>query len=336
MQSAIREDVAVRALARDDLKSVMAIDQAASGHPRHRYFERRLAAAVRLPAAHAQFALSDADGLAGYLLARIVVGEFGRIEPGLRIEAIGVRPDVQQHGLGQRLLAALTQFSRRKGIREIRTAAAWSDHGMLRWFDAMGFTLASNHIVDCRVGSGGYVARPLPADADAEQQPATEVNYGESPANDFEKLSQAIAEIRSMTLADLPDIVRIDRSITGRDRHDYMRDKFNDAMDETAIRVSLTARSHGAIVGFLMARADLGDFGRAAPVAILDTIGVDPAAAHHGIGHALLSQLFVNLDALRIERVETVVAPRDLQLLGFLYEAGFTPSQRLPFLLRVA
>ena len=35
--------------------------------------------------------------------------------------------------------------------------------------------------------------------------------------------------------------------------------------------------------------------------------------------------------ALRIERVETVVAPHDLALLGFLYEVGFTPSQRLPF-----
>ena len=84
-----------------------------------------------------------------------------------------------------------------------------------------------------------------------------------------------------------------------------------------------------------MARADLGDFGRTEPVAVMDTIGVDPGYAHRGVGHALVSQLFANLGALRIERVETVVAPRDFGLLGFLYDVGFAPSQRLPFVRRL-
>ena len=84
-----------------------------------------------------------------------------------------------------------------------------------------------------------------------------------------------------------------------------------------------------------MARADLGDFGRTEPVAVIDTIGVDPGYAHRGVGHALVSQLFANLGALRIERVETVVAPRDFGLLGFLYDVGFTPSQRFAFVRRL-
>jgi len=84
-----------------------------------------------------------------------------------------------------------------------------------------------------------------------------------------------------------------------------------------------------------MARTDLGDYGRVEPVAVVDTIGVDPAYAHRGIGHALMSQLFANLGALRIERVETIVAPHDFGLLGFLYDVGFGPSQRLPFVRRL-
>ena len=71
-------------------------------------------------------------------------------------------------------------------------------------------------------------------------------------------------------------------------------------------------------------------------MAVIDTIGVDPDYAHRGVGHAMLSQLFANLGALRIERVETVVGPRDLALLGFLYDAGFVPSQRIPFVRRLA
>jgi hypothetical protein len=37
-------------------------------------------------------------------------------------------------------------------------------------------------------------------------------------------------------------------------------------------RISLAARKDGIVAGFVMARADLGDFGRSEPVAVLDTI----------------------------------------------------------------
>ncbi|HWK83780.1 MAG TPA: GNAT family N-acetyltransferase, partial [Caldimonas sp.] len=74
----------------------------------------------------------------------------------------------------------------------------------------------------------------------------------------------------------------------------------------------------------------------AEPVAVLDTIGVDPAYGHRGVGHALVSQLFANLGALHIDRVETVVAPTDLPLLGFLFDTGFKPSQRLSFVRPIA
>ena len=134
-----------------------------------------------------------------------------------------------------------------------------------------------------------------------------------------------------MTSADLPDIVRIDRRITGRDRTGYLQAKLAEALDDSSLRVSLAARRDGVNVGYLMARADRGDFGRTEPVAVIDTLGVDPDYARHGVGRALLSQLFANLGALRVERVETVVAARDLALLGFLYGVGFAPSQRLSF-----
>ena len=84
---------AVRALAREDLDAVVAIDAAIEGRPRRTYFERRLAAAVRSPKLHAQFAATDTAGLAGYILARVLEGEFGRTEPGLRLEIVGVRRD---------------------------------------------------------------------------------------------------------------------------------------------------------------------------------------------------------------------------------------------------
>ena len=45
----------------------------------------------------------------------------------------------------------------------------------------------------------------------------------------------------------------------------------------------------------------------------------------------VLSPLFPNLGALRIERVETVAASANLSLLGFFYGTGIAPAQRLAF-----
>jgi ribosomal protein S18 acetylase RimI-like enzyme len=59
--------------------------------------------------------------------------------------------------------------------------------------------------------------------------------------------------------------------------------------------------------------------------------GADPDYRHRGAGHALLSQLLVNLEALRAERVETVLARENFGLLGLFYAAGFERAQRLSF-----
>ena len=74
---------------------------------------------------------------------------------------------------------------------------------------------------------------------------------------------------------------------------------------------------------------DFGGFGQTEPVAVLDTIGVDPAFARRGVGRGLMAQLFMNLSGLRVEKVETQVAREDFELLGFLYRCGFGPSRTL-------
>jgi len=104
---------------------------------------------------------------------------------------------------------------------------------------------------------------------------------------------------------ELPDIERIDRRITGRDRRTYISRIVDEALRDSAVRVSLAAHSGGSVAGFVTAKVDFGDFGRTEPVAVVDTIGVDPGFAGTGIGTALLSQLFINLEALHVERVET-------------------------------
>jgi ribosomal protein S18 acetylase RimI-like enzyme len=160
---------------------------------------------------------------------------------------------------------------------------------------------------------------------------AAEVNYGKPPAPDFGPLARDRIPVRAMVESDLRALIGIDRRITGRDRSVYFKQKLMEALHESDVRVSLVAERDGGPVGFIMARVDFGEFGRPETTAVMDTIGVDPDYSGQGIGRALLSQLLVNLQTLRVERIRTEVDWRDRELLAFLDHCGFHPSQQLCF-----
>jgi ribosomal protein S18 acetylase RimI-like enzyme len=158
-----------------------------------------------------------------------------------------------------------------------------------------------------------------------------EVNYGRPPAADFGPLARDRVPVRAMADGDLHALIAIDRKITGRDRSHYLEQKFAEATRDTDVRVSLIVEREGTPVGFIMGRVDFGEFGRMEPIAVLDTIGVDPDYQDQGIGRALLSQLLVNLATLRIECVRTEIDWHDRALAAFLDSCGFAPSQQLCF-----
>jgi len=328
--------IELRRLASGDFDEAVAIDAAIVGRRRRAYFEARLKAALKAPADHVQFAATRDGKLLGYVLARRMLGEFGRTEPAVRLETIGVLPGEQGHGVGMRLLGELEGWALQHEIRQIRTAADWRSHDLLGFLDSAGFELGRNQIIDSAVHSDRL--GELEGDAAGRGEPqsaAGETDYGAPAAGDFESLARDRTDVRGLAPADLAAILTIDRRVTGRKRDSYLAGLFDEALNDSAIRVSLVAK-RGMTVGFIMAKTDFGDFGRPEPTAVIDSIGVNPDFAGSGVGTAMLSQLFVNLDALHVERVETVVAPENFDLLGFFYKAGFSPSQRLALVKRLS
>jgi len=325
-----------RPLAPADLDAVVAIDATLTGRTRRAYFERRLNAALRQPKLHVQFAAEANGRLAGYALARVLEGEFGRTKPGLRLEVISVARGAQGHGIGWALHAALEEAARKRGLAELRTATPWRDTAMLGFLAATGYAIDGALVLDSALRDNPLLTSPQ-AVASPSREKAGDANDWSAPqANDYEQLARDVADVRLLAAKDLEDVVRIDRHITGRDRRAYVQHALDEALRETGVRISLAARMDGIMAGYVMARADLGDFGRTEPVAVIDTLGVAPEYAHRGVGHALMQQLFLNLNALRIERVETVVAVSALPLLGFFLDAGFAPAQRLAFVKRLS
>jgi GNAT superfamily N-acetyltransferase len=327
----------LRLLSKHDLDAVVQIDAKLIGRSRRDYFERRVLSALREPALHLQLAIKEDGNLRGFLLAHRLEGEFGRTEPALRLQVIGVEPEAQHRGYGRCLLGELEACALRQGIGLLRTQAHWKNHGMLRFLDRAGFELDRNHVIDCEVHAGCINAEAHDEGLIFGQHRSGDPNdYGAPPANDFEALARDSADVRSLRPEDIGDLIRIDRRLVGRDRSAYIARQVAEALHDSAVRISLAAYCDGAAVGYLAAKVDFGDVGRTEPTAIIDTLAVDPDRVGSGIGTALVSQLLVNLTALRVERIETEVGRDGLDLLAFFYRLGFAPSARLGFVKRLS
>jgi ribosomal protein S18 acetylase RimI-like enzyme len=223
---------------------------------------------------------------------------------------VGVDPQAQGTGVGRRMMRALEERLNARHVAAVITQVDWRNHAMLKFLDGAGFQLAPRLVATREVRR-----MPLPkTDEEIEAIPPL---------------------IRHLRADDFEMIERIDRRLTGQDRSEYLRAKFDEVLVESAIAVSLVAEDDGFVVAFAMARVDYGDFGHVQPAATLDTIGVNPGFAHKGMAQALLTQMIDNLSALHVESLETEVSRGSFELLRFLYQFGFGPSQRLAFERRV-
>ena len=134
--------------------------------------------------------------------------------------------------------------------------------------------------------------------------------------------------VRNMAASDLAAIVRMDSASMGRSREEYYRAKLSTALEQTGPMTSLVAELDGHAVGFLLARVYYGEFGQAEPIAMIDSMGVDPPFRGRRVGQALIRQLMMNLGALHVERIQTQVDWDQLGLLHFLRKEGFVPAPR--------
>lgn len=316
-------DPQLRSLHRDDLDRVCGIESRITGYSRKGFLEKRFAAAAESPDGFIACAAVRDGKLAGYAIARIQEGEFGAPGAVADLDVVGIDPDAQGRGIGKALLAEMERRMKDRGIETLRTQVDWGNPAMIRFFSSTGFRLAPAQVLERDTS-------PLRETIRETGSPGPE---GRSPiraaGGDYEPLSRDRVPVRSLLENDLAAVVRIDRKLTGRDRSAYYAAKLREMLTESGIRVSLVAEEDGFVVGFVMARVDFGEFGKVDKAAILDTIGVHPGFAGSGIGHALLSQLFLNLSTLQVETVLTQVSPENVDLQRFLYSCGFHPSQRL-------
>ncbi len=318
-------DYKLRPLSPEDLDRVSDIESKITGSPRKAYFEKRLALVRANPKSFIHCGVEQGANLLGFGFARIQEGDFGSTDPVVVLDDIGVAVENQGKGVGKTVLSGIEQQMKNKGIKTLKTQIDWTDPAMTAFFSSAGFRLASSQIIERDTSLlEEYVAEVAPVIMDSKWQV-----HSDAGGNDYDRLARDKVYVRSFKSDDLGSVIRIDGKYTGRERAAYYEAKSREMLDESGIRVSVVAEDDGIVTGFIMARVDFGEFGKVDAEAVIDTLGVHPVYARAGVGHALLSQLLLNLSTLKVEKVRTQVSWENFDLQRFLYRCGFAPSQRL-------
>ncbi|HXQ30446.1 MAG TPA: GNAT family N-acetyltransferase [Steroidobacteraceae bacterium] len=145
-------DTRTRPLRGDDLERMIIIDQAHTGRSRRRFLAKRLRSATKHPENFVHLGIDRGGVLVGFVLARLLQGEFGRADSSAALDLLGVAPDGQEHGYGHALMDGLLGEARQRGVQHLQSEAEWTNHSLLRFFDATGFKLASRVVLERRVG----------------------------------------------------------------------------------------------------------------------------------------------------------------------------------------
>ena len=133
------ENLTVRPLKKDDLESIVEIDEKVLGDSRKEYWERKL---ELFNDKSSQVSLvAEAGGkVVGFILGDISGWEFGVPDTTGWIDTIGIDPLHQKKGLATVLAQELVKSLKAVGVKNIYTLVSWNDWDLLQFFHAMGFT----------------------------------------------------------------------------------------------------------------------------------------------------------------------------------------------------
>ena len=144
-------------------------------------------------------------------------------------------------------------------------------------------------------------------------------------------MDDSAIKIRLMKADDFDAVVAIDRKVLETSRLEYYEMKFEKLFGSSDyLPVSLVAeKEDAAVVGFVMGEIYMGEYGIYQQEATLDTIGVDPAHQHRGIGKQLINEFMDHLKTIGVQKVNTLVNWNDAALIHFFSTNRFVPSRTI-------
>lgn len=136
-------------------------------------------------------------------------------------------------------------------------------------------------------------------------------------------------KIRLMEDEDLMAVVRIDERVLKVSRLEYYEQKFELLFKSGEyLPTSFVAQDENeTIVGFIMGKLYIGEYGISREGAAVDAVGVDPDYQRQGIGEKLMNEFVYHLGQLGVKKINTLVDKNDTRMMLYFDANQFSPSR---------
>ncbi len=145
------ETVLVRSMREEDLSAIVAIDAAATGRRRPRYFEVMLHRAITQAGVQISLVAELDQRVVGFVIGSLYYGEYGVVEPSASIDAISVNPSDRGKHVGHALMRQLHLNLAALRITTLRTEVSWDHFGLLAFFRSQGFKPSQRLCLECEL-----------------------------------------------------------------------------------------------------------------------------------------------------------------------------------------
>jgi L-amino acid N-acyltransferase YncA len=134
---------------------------------------------------------------------------------------------------------------------------------------------------------------------------------------------------RPLTVADLDQVIAIDKANSCQDRRHFFEKRLAAAKVRPSDFVQVCVDEDKSLRGFAVAHILRGEFGQKDAVAVVDAIGVAPVNREHGLGQVLLEMLIGAARDQGVKSIQSQVDWKNTELLRFFNAVGFALAPRL-------
>ena len=134
-------NVNIRLMKTDDFDAVVEIDEKVLKASRPDYYKMKFEKLVRSGDYVPTSLVAAEDGkVVGFVMGELFQGEYGIAEEKATLDTIGVHPDCQHRGIGERLITEFMDHLKKLGVEKVNTLVHWDDPDLIQFFSANHFS----------------------------------------------------------------------------------------------------------------------------------------------------------------------------------------------------